>query len=124
VIARIVNKKNNNANLTQDKVTDRIDRICQNNYDNIINAISNEIYQQKRDLPGRCNELARNELKTDWASARGRLSRTSGRLILSELSRWTTEEFKVPFGIDDIIEEIHADEIPLEMSTLLKEIVR
>jgi hypothetical protein len=42
---------------------------------------------------------------------------------LRGLSKWTTAKYKVPFGIDDILTEMRPNEVPREMSDLLKEIV-
>lgn len=124
VIERII-RANARADTVLPSIGDieaEIDRIALSERDNIVDAISTELWAKERGKIAHANRKARDLLNQDWGTAAGRLSRISGKVLLRELSKWATAGWRVPFGIRHILDELRPEEVAVELREVLSAI--
>lgn len=110
---------------TSQEIRDAIDQITEDLKDATIDALSEEIHSlDRRAAVSETNKQARIRVEESWGNRTGRLSIVSGKNILSKLSFWSQENFKVSFGVATLAGEIRADELADEVVEVMHAIER
>lgn len=65
------------------------------------------------------NKQARSKIQECWVTMEGRISCVSGKDLLSKLSKWSQEKFRVSFGAVAILKELKRHEIDPEIVQVL-----
>jgi hypothetical protein len=121
VIARLIARK---AKLPQEmlvaEVEAAIEKITKSLKDSTIDAISHEIHNRDRSkgVPN-ANRQARAKVKEAWTTPKSRVLIVSGKQLLSDLSRWGQDKFKVSFGVVSIAKELRRDELHQEVVDII-----
>lgn len=68
------------------------------------------------------NRAARQYIEPAWQTPEGRLSRVSGKAILTALSAWSQSEFGVSFGANTILAQMQPNEVDAEMRRVVRSI--
>jgi hypothetical protein len=103
----------------------KLDEICSELKDNILDALSSEILSQDHKLGAAgANKLARAYIAQSWKTFDGRLSIVSGKEVISKFSKWSQDQFNVSFNASNIARNINDDEIPDEIIEIISAIER
>ena len=70
----------------------------------------------------RCMRTATEIVSGYWNTFGGKMSVVSGKMVLTELNRWTQQKYKVSFTNSRLTSEIQADEIDEEVRSVLSAI--
>jgi histone H3/H4/energy-coupling factor transporter ATP-binding protein EcfA2 len=70
----------------------------------------------------RCMRAATEIVSEYWNTFGGKMSVVSGKMVLTELNRWTQQQYKVSFTNSRLASEIQADEIDDEVRSVLSAI--
>lgn len=103
----------------------QLEKIVESQKEIVFDALSNEFY--KRDKAGgvtEANRNARKRIDDAWLTKEGRWSIVSGKTIISELSRWSQENFGISFSPLSILKEMRREEIASEVATVITAIER
>lgn len=107
---------------TIEDIENHLDTIATELHDKTHDAIATEIITERRCKITEANRAAREDLRGDWNTLEGRLSRVSGKTVFKELSRWATDKWNVSVGKMAVLEFMRSDEIPAEMQDVLSQI--
>lgn len=108
---------------TVDEVEMQLLNIIDSMYDNVFDALSENFYSDNRsEGVARAMNKARNKLREMWTSADGKISVISGKTVISEMSRWAQENYKVSFSTLRLAWELKVDEIPSEVKNVINSI--
>ena len=101
----------------------RIDSICEEMKEEVIDLVAEEILKSNRKLGLRnANKKARSAIERQWRTQKGRLEIVPGKEVFSKLSKWSKTNYGVSFGAMSIAREIRAEELDNEMSDVLRSI--
>lgn len=66
------------------------------------------------------NKMARAHVEANWHPEEGRVAVTSGKTVLSELSKWSQEHFGMAFGPPAVARHMSQAELPSEVVEVLR----
>lgn len=117
--ARVKNGEAPTAEELRQKILD----ICDSERHAIEDAFASAIMRKDRSLDViTANKSARNQVEEIWHSEDARLAMASGKRLLSELSKWTQENFGAAFGPPAIARQMTQSEIPGELTAVIRAI--
>ena len=100
-------------------VTNRIERICDELKDALVDQIANELFSTERKGLPAANRKARELVADAWKTEEGRQSLISGKEVLLRLGSWARQAFGCALGPDDIAAEVEPDEVPVELARVI-----
>jgi len=110
---------------TVDEVATELDRVVGALEDETFDGIVGEIALDDRSLgPGKANRVARDQLKKRWGDPDARKSVVAGKLALSQIARWTQEEFGVSLNPGLLARSMLQNEVPHEMRLVLEALAK
>lgn len=102
------------------RVRRRLEKIAEAQKDAAFDAIAQEVLAENRGKGSKfANETARKKIDEAWASADGKFSLISGKLLLSKISEWSQDRFGVSFGTRRIARELKVYELSPEIKQVL-----
>lgn len=105
---------------TEDRVRRQLEKIAEGQKDRVFDAIAQEVHAENKGLGSKfANENARKRVDEAWTSFEGKLSLVSGKLLLSRVSEWSQDRFKVSFGARRIARELRPNEISTEVKQII-----
>ena len=108
---------------TLQAVTAKIEEIAEGLKSDTEQSIAQEVQVGNRghDVK-RCMRTATEIVSGYWNTFGGKMSVVSGKMVLTELNRWTQQKYKVSFTNSRLTSEIQADEIDEEVRSVLSAI--
>jgi len=101
---------------SEDQVRARLEKIADAQKDETFDAISQEVLGENKSKGAKfANETARKRIDQAWASTGGKISITSGKLMLSKLSEWSQDRFGVMLSARRLARELRPSEMDSEM---------
>jgi AAA ATPase-like protein len=101
---------------TRQEVSDKIFSIAGEFEDAVMDAMAHELYiENKADGTTQANARARQRMKPSWDTLDGRFALSPGKEVLSRLSEWAQQTYKVSISAAAILNEMRANEIPTEV---------
>lgn len=98
----------------------RMDTICNALKEEIVDLISEEIFQRnKKGGVRNANRAARTLVEERWKTFEGRLGIVPAKKMFSELSRWSKRNYGVSFGAMAVSREITAEELDSEIADVI-----
>lgn len=102
-----------------------LNKVLDSQRDFIFDNIATAIQAQNRKLAaGSVTRKAREVIENAWSSMAGRISIAPGKMVISQMSQWSQEEFGVSFGPTAIAHCLEASEIDSEFISFLTAIER
>ncbi|WP_288392038.1 AAA family ATPase [uncultured Herbaspirillum sp.] len=109
---------------TEAEITEKLDQLAQERYDEVFDGFSAEILADDRGLGSAgANRAARAVVDAAWATREGRLSLASGKALLSALFRWIQDEFGVSLTSAAVIREMRPVEVHPEIRRFIEAIL-
>ncbi|HEU5349997.1 MAG TPA: ATP-binding protein [Terracidiphilus sp.] len=106
-----------------EEIQQKILEICESERRAIEDAFASAMIQNNRKLDViSANKSARANVEKMWHSEVARLSIVSGKMLLTELSRWTQGKFDVAFGPPAIARQMKHSEFPTELTAVIQAI--
>jgi len=124
-ISRIINSESKREKdiVTDSEISKQLEIIAEKLKDQTFDSLSNELFlQDKGHGVQKANQKARNLVDSEWNSLENKLSLVSGKDVISKLSKWTQDNYKVSLSPERIAKELNVDEISKEMVAVLKSI--
>ena len=122
-IARLISSRCKSCAATADDIEAELIRITDKLKDSVFDAIADEFHQRnRRGGTTKANRHARDVVEASWESLQDRLRIVSGKTAISELSKWSQQEFGVSFVPLAVAREMKRSEIPAELKTVVRSI--
>lgn len=98
-------------------------QVAQSLKNDVLDGLGNEFLADNRKGAFSAAMMGANgDIRESWRTVEGRLSRVSGKKVLSEISSWAQAKYGVSFGTMALAREVRANELPAEMIEVLKAI--
>lgn len=106
-----------------DEVVAKIQSIVESLRDEVFDGMANEISLDDRSLgPARSNKSARERLRKRWEDPASKLAVVPGKLALSQVAKWSQDQFGVSLNPGLIARSALREEVPHEMRQVLEAI--
>lgn len=103
-------------------VVDQIDALAEKLKDTVIDGFAEQFIVADRARAGGAVKRARDWVNARWPDRGNRLAMVPGKELISRLSEWSKNNFGVSFGAVTILRAFKAQEIPHEVSAVIKAI--
>jgi hypothetical protein len=121
VIARVIKQRTKTTAPTVAVVSEFLLQTCENEKDNVFDAMATHQGQQDHKLgAGTANKAARALLDNRWKH--GPLHVVPGKELLARLSAWAQENYGVAIGAMALARALRITEIPQEMTKIISSI--
>lgn len=121
-IARLINNRiaKRTSNTNESEVKTKIDIFLCQLEENTFDALSTEINKNDKSInSGTANKLSREIIKSVKKKYGNILSLVSGKELFSLISSWSQNEFGVSFSPLGVVNEMHKNEIDIEMKEVI-----
>ncbi|MCC4770056.1 AAA family ATPase [Methanosarcina sp. DH2] len=120
-ISRIINRETNlGIRADESKITEQLEKICNDFYFDTFNRISIQISNENPSEREKANIKAKAIVDEYWKSIDGKLTLVSGKEVLSRLSAWSQAEYHVSLNSTKIAKEMKKEEILPEMKDVIQ----
>jgi energy-coupling factor transporter ATP-binding protein EcfA2 len=122
-IARLIEKRvpRRTTPPTVAEVQAEILRVIEAQKNEVFDGVAAELWAEDRSLGSSgANKRAREIVEEGWNTEEGRLALVSGKTALSQLSRWSQEQFGVSLSASAIVRAMVAGEVAREMARVLE----
>lgn len=120
-ISRLINHRADGSDCTPDLVTEEIDRIIEAlRHEPIEDSVVTII--NSRDKAGglpKALKAGRKFVADRWEDRASRWAMAPGKLVLSRLSTWSQEKYKVGFGPEQVARSLRQDEVDPEVKEVI-----
>lgn len=118
LIARQTDK--NKSIPTIEIITEQLDKIANELYVEIFDALSSSIQHRERGIDaGTANKRARTRIDSAWKTQEGQISIINGKRALSYLSDWAKTTYNVSFSSVSLAKELRPSEIDDEVKNVI-----
>lgn len=105
---------------TIDVVTQRLEKICNDHENDIVDNVATAILDRDRGKGVKhANTVAREWVKKSWNSLEGKVCLVPGKTAISELSGWSKGNYGVSFGANTIARTLLGSEIDSEIVAVI-----
>jgi predicted ATPase len=123
VIERVISYRSQTNHPTINDIEAKIDEISESLKNHTIDCFSQEYYNLDRAKGiAAANRKARDLVYSKWTSNPGKSHIISGKKMISELSKWSTDTCGVSFGTNALLHEIKKNELDQEIIDFISKI--
>jgi predicted ATPase len=125
VIQRVISSKTQNSFPTIDEIEIKISTISDSLKEYTKDCFSQEFLNNQRSLGvASANRNARELVDEYWTDNMRKTFIVSGKKVISELSKWTTEIYGISFGVNALLYAITREDLDSEVVDLIRKIER
>ncbi len=124
-ICRIITERTNSkTKINVVDVVEEINKICEEMRDSTFDAIATQIADEEKKDFQKANQKARDIVNDSWTSFDKKISLVSGKSLISKLSKWSQDNYKVSLNSEKIASELRNTEILPELKDLVESVER